>query len=58
MTHAMNMKKNTVAITPVVIEATIPSVWFHLLLLADAALAFSIGAWIYKKYNTRFLYYL
>jgi len=42
----------------IVIEATIPSVWFHLLLLADAALAFAVGAWIYKKYNTRFLYYL
>ena len=42
----------------IVIEATIPSVWFHLLLAADAALAFGIGYWIYKKYNTRFLYYL
>ena len=42
----------------IVIEATIPSVWFHLLLAADAALAFGIGYWMYKKYNTRFLYYL
>ena len=42
----------------IVIEATVPSVWFHLLMAADAALAFGIGAWIYKKYNTRFLYYL
>ncbi len=42
----------------IVIEAAIPSVWFHLLLAADAALAFGIGYWMYKKYNTRFLYYL
>ena len=42
----------------IVLEATVPSVWFHLLMAADAALAFGIGAWIYKKYNTRFLYYL
>ena len=42
----------------IVIDAAIPSVWFHLLLLADAVLAFAVGAWIYKKYNTRFLYYL
>lgn len=42
----------------IVIEATVPSVWFHLLMAADAVLAFTIGAWIYRKYNTRFLYYL
>ena len=42
----------------IVLEATVPSVWFHLLMAADAVLAFGIGAWIYKKYNTRFLYYL
>ena len=42
----------------ITIEATVPSVWFHLLMLADTLLAFGIGAWIYKKYNHRFLYYV
>ena len=42
----------------IVIEATIPSVWFHLLMAADVAIALGIGCWMYKKYNTRFLYYV
>lgn len=42
----------------VVIEATVPSVWFHLLMLADAAIALTAGLYIYKKYNTKFLYYV
>ena len=42
----------------IVIEATIPTMWFHLLLFADVAVAIGLGAWMYKKYNTRFLYYL
>lgn len=42
----------------IVIEATIPTPQFHLLMLADALLAFGIGAWMYKKYNTEFLYYV
>lgn len=42
----------------IVIEASIPSPWFHLLMLADAFLALGIGCFIYKKYNHRFLYYL
>lgn len=42
----------------IVIEATIPSVWFHLLMTADVVIALCIGCWIYKKYNTKFLYYL
>ena len=42
----------------IVIEATIPTSWFHLLMLADAAIVLGIGCWIYKKYNTRFLYYV
>ena len=40
----------------IVIEATIPTVWFHLLMVADAAVVLLIGCWMYKKYNTRFLY--
>lgn len=42
----------------IVIEAAIPSIWFHLLMLADVVIALSIGCWIYKKFNTRFLYYV
>lgn len=42
----------------IVIDATIPSVWFHLLMLADVLIVLGIGCWMYKKYNTRFLYYV
>ena len=42
----------------IVIEATIPSVWFHLLMLADVAIVLGLGCLIYKKYNTKFLYYV
>jgi len=42
----------------IVIEATVPSVWFHLLMLADVLLVAMIGGWMYKKYNHRFLYYV
>lgn len=42
----------------IVIEATIPTAWFHLLLLADAAIVLGLGCLMYKKYNTRFLYYV
>ena len=42
----------------IIIEATIPSLWFHFLMLADAVLVVGIGCWMYKKYNTRFLYYV
>ncbi len=42
----------------IVIEATIPTVWFHLLMAADVIIVLGIGCWIYKKYNTRFLYYV
>lgn len=42
----------------IVIEATIPTVWFHLLMLADVIIALGIGCFMYKKYNTRFLYYV
>ena len=42
----------------IVIDATIPSVWFHLLMAADVIIVLGIGCWIYKKYNTRFLYYV
>lgn len=42
----------------IVIEATVPSVWFHLLMLADVVIVVGLGCWMYKKYNTRFLYYV
>ena len=42
----------------IVIDATIPTVWFHLLMLVDVAVVLGLGCWMYKKYNTRFLYYV
>ena len=42
----------------IVIDGAIPSVWFHLLMLADVVIVFSVGCWMYKKYNQRFLYYV
>ena len=42
----------------IVIEATIPAIWFHLLMLADVVIVLGVGCWMYKKYNTRFLYYV
>ena len=42
----------------IVIEASIPSVWFHLLMAADVIIVLGIGCWMYKKYNHRFLYYV
>ena len=42
----------------IVIEATVPTVWFHLLMAADVVIALGLGCFMYKKYNTRFLYYV
>lgn len=42
----------------IVIEATIPTLWFHLLMLADVLFVLMIGCWMYKKYNYKFLYYI
>ena len=42
----------------IVIEATIPTLWFHLLMLADVLIVLVIGCWMYKKYSHRFLYYI
>jgi ABC-2 type transport system permease protein len=36
----------------------VPSVWFHLLMAADALIALGIGFWMYKRNNTKFLYYV
>lgn len=42
----------------IVLDGTIPTVWFHLLAGAFALAAFSAGALMYKKNNTKFLYYV
>ena len=42
----------------IVIDGEIPAIWFHLLMLAYVAVVLGIGCWMYKKYNTRFLYYV
>ncbi|WP_173361726.1 ABC transporter permease [Desulfitobacterium hafniense] len=42
----------------IIIDGAVPSVSFHLLCVFYALLAFLIGAYIYKKYNYRFLYYV
>ena len=42
----------------IVIAATIPPLWYHLLMAFDALLVVGIGCLMYKKYNHRFLYYV
>lgn len=42
----------------IVIDGTIPTVRFHLLAAVYAVVAFAIGAFMYKKYNHEFLYYV
>jgi len=42
----------------IVIEATIPTIWFHLLMLADVVIVLAVGCWMYKMYNHKFLYYV
>lgn len=42
----------------IVIDATIPTPQFHLLMLADVVIVLLLGCWMYKKHNTRFLYYV
>ncbi len=42
----------------IVIDAAIPSLGLHMLMLADVAIVLGIGCWMYKKYNTKFLYYV
>lgn len=42
----------------IVIEASIPTPYFHLLMLADVVIVLGLGCWMYKKYNHRFLYYV
>ncbi len=42
----------------IVIEAEIPSLAFHVLMLAEAIFIFITGILVYRKYNLKFLYYL
>lgn len=42
----------------IVLEATVPSLGFHLLMLFYTAAALGVGCLIYKKNNTKFLYYV
>lgn len=42
----------------IVLEGEIPTLQFHLLAAAFSALAFTVGAYMYKKYNHEFLYYV
>lgn len=42
----------------IVIDGTVPTIQFHLLAAADAAIVLAIGCYMYKKYNHEFLYYV
>lgn len=42
----------------VVMNDTIPELWLHVLLLFYALSLFSLGCYVYKKYNYKFLYYV
>lgn len=42
----------------VVIESVIPSPGFHVLMALDALALLLLGIWIYRKYDTEFLYYI
>ncbi len=42
----------------IVLDASIPSLQFHLLMLFETSLLLGIGAMIYKQNNTKFLYYV
>lgn len=42
----------------VVIDGIVPPLWHHLLIVLDVSIVLVIGCWMYKKFNTRFLYYV
>ena len=42
----------------IVIDGVIPPGWLHLAIAVWTAAILGIGCWMYKKYNTRFLYYV
>ena len=42
----------------IVINVSVPSLQYHLLMAAESLLMLGIGCWVYKKYNHQFLYYV
>ena len=42
----------------IVIDSVIPSLGFHVLMAVDTLVVLLLGIWIYRKYDTEFLYYL
>ena len=42
----------------IVLNASVPSFGYHMYMLLLTAISVGIGGWIYKKYNTQFLYYV
>jgi len=42
----------------IIIGPSVPSLAFHLLMLGHTVVALAVGSYMYKKYNTRFLYYV
>ncbi|MBO4538037.1 MAG: ABC transporter permease [Erysipelotrichaceae bacterium] len=42
----------------IVIDGIIPPLWLHLLIFFDALFVLSLGAYLYEKYNTKFVYYM
>jgi len=42
----------------IVIDGTIPTIWFHLLMAGYTIVVLLVGCWIYKKNNHEFLYYV
>ena len=42
----------------IVINASVPSIQYHLLMAAVSLSVLGIGCWVYKKYNHKFLYYV
>ncbi|WP_429945513.1 ABC transporter permease [Bibersteinia trehalosi] len=42
----------------IVLYDTIPPLWLHVILMCYTILFFGLGAYIYKKYNYKFLYYI
>ena len=50
--------RHIVYVREIVLNGAIPSLTVHLALAGFAGTAFLVGAFMYKRYNTRFLYYV
>ena len=42
----------------VIIEDAVPDLSFHLFIAVHVVIALGLGCWMYKKNNTKFLYYV